>query len=95
MDFIDCDPGGAASATFTQSGTAVTGVLTADNPCGFTDVVFQGHLIGGILSGHVTGGRFVDGTASGTLTDTTLEITLTSRCPGILCIPGGYMHLHR
>lgn len=95
MDFIDCDPGGAASATFTQSGTAVTGNMTADNPCGFTDVLLRGTLVGGTLTGTVTGGGFINGTASGTLMGTTLEITLTSQCPGDLCIPGGYMHLRR
>ena len=95
-DFVDCDGDTPAVASFEQNGSAVVGILDAiENACGFGGVKFQGTLEGNSLVGTVTGGGFQKGTARGTLSGATLEITLESSCPGILCIPGGRMRLHR
>jgi len=96
-DYIDCDGGTPAQASFQQNGSVFVGTLNATgNSCGFAGVTLQGTLNGSALDGTVAGDRFTSGsTAKGTLSGTNLEISLTDVCPGALCIPGGQMHLHR
>jgi hypothetical protein len=97
VDPFDCDDTPTpARADFQQNGSVVTGSLNApENGCGFTGVAFQGTLQGSTLTGTITGNRFTGGTATGTLSEPTLQITVTNSCPGVLCIPGGQMQLHR
>ena len=96
VDFIDCDSNTPAQASFQQNGSAIVGTLNAtENGCGFTAVTFEGTLQGNVLEGTLRGGNFQSGRAYGTLSGTNLEIELGSSCPGIMCIPGGQMHLHR
>jgi hypothetical protein len=52
IDFVDCDSGVAATATFTQTGTGVEGVLGAEaRGCGAAGVSFEGTLEGDRLNG--------------------------------------------
>jgi len=67
---------GAATASFQQSGTSITGLLDAPYfACGFTNLSFQGTLVGSDLSGTGTG---IDGTGlvSGTLSGNSLVIQI-------------------
>jgi sugar lactone lactonase YvrE len=91
-DFVDCDSGTPAQASFTQDGEVVVGTLNAPNDCGFTNATFRGTLRGETLGGTVTGDRFTNAVAKGTLSSSSLEITITN---GFGLIPGGRMHLHR
>jgi hypothetical protein len=106
IDFFDCDLGVQASATFTQEGSTVDGVLNAEESgCGAIGVTFHGTLSEDqihrtILQGTVTGGtgvyRFSPGsTATGVLSGSTLDLALFENSPGALPIPGGHMRLHR
>jgi len=99
VDLIDCDPNVPAQATFTQQGSTVDGLLSAEaRGCG-TDVRFHGTLQADLLEGPLEGGspyQFLPGsTAHGILSGTTLELTLTNNSPSPYPIPGGTMHLHR
>ena len=100
--FYDCDSNVQAHATFTQHGSVVDGILSADERgCGFGGVTFHGTLDGDILSGTIRGGGphygFEEGsTAIGSLSGTMLTLTLANHnryhpSP----IPGGTMRLFR
>ncbi len=91
-DFVDCDSGTPAQASFTQDGEDFVGTLNAPNDCGFMGARFIGTLQGSTLSGKVGGDRFTNAVATGTLSGTNLEITIVN---GWGFIPGGQMHLHR
>ena len=105
VDFIDCDSGTAASATLTQTGSTVEGVLhMAREGCGVTEVGFHGTIesdrLQGALDHHGHGSfpyHFEPGsTADGLVTGTGLELTLHNGSPlAAGPIPGGTMHLHR
>lgn len=91
-DDIDCaGSDGSASATFEQDGMLVSGTLTAAprKPCGFSEVGFQGSLVGQFLVG--TGPDFL---ARGVLLSdgADLEIRILS---GYYEVPRGVIHLHR
>src|SRR4029450_3010325 len=80
---LDCAVGTAASATFTQSGSSVEGVLDmTEAGCGGTEVGFHGVMNGDHLQGNLNqggGGRYsfwAGSTADGPATETTLELTL-------------------
>jgi streptogramin lyase len=96
-DFIDCDGTIPGQASFQQNGEDVVGILNATGGCGFTSAAFQGKLQGDALVGAVTGDSFHYGAArvNGMLSGSNLEVTIEVACPGVLCIPGGAMHLHR
>ena len=100
--FYDCDSNVPARATFTQQGSVVDGILSADpRGCGFNDVTFHGTLDGDTLEGTISGGGphygFAEGsTAVGTLSGTKLTLALTNHnryhpSP----IPGGVIQLYR
>ncbi len=102
--FYDCASNVQATATFTQQGSVVGGLLYADpHECGFNNVTFQGTLDGTNLTGTIRGGGsrfgFAEGsTAHGFLSDTTLTLTLTNnRYHDPSPHPGGTgsMHLRR
>ena len=67
-DYVDCDTTVAlpAQAIFQQSGSNVTGTLTANGPCGL-GYAFAGTLSGNTLSGSISADGFGGGTAYGTL----------------------------
>jgi hypothetical protein len=100
-DYVDCFTSGTpASARFEQDGENVVGVLdTRASDCGFQSATFRGVLRNGALKGTVSGegGLSAYGPAdvTGTLSDSTLRIEIVVHCPGVLCIPGGRLVLHR
>jgi sugar lactone lactonase YvrE len=91
-DFVDCDSGTPAQASFTLDGESIVGTLNAPNDCGFMGARFIGTLQGNIVSGKVGGDRFINAVATGNLSGTNLEITIVN---GWGLIPGGQMHFHR
>lgn len=96
VHLADCDGNTLATAELQQTGTAVTGILTAThNECGFAQVRVEGTVQGTTLTGTVAGGRFRAGTLSGYYYGGTFQLTLKSECPASPCVPGGQMHLHR
>ncbi len=107
IDFVDCEGGTAASASFTQNGSTVEGVLhMTHSGCGADGAhlygTIYGTLEGPLLKGIVEGGSgfaFDPGsTVLGWVTEeTTLELTLSDNSPynGPLPIPGGTLYLHR
>ena len=106
IDFFDCELGVQASATFTQQGSTVEGVLNAEESgCAAIGVTFHGTLSEDqihrtILHGTITGGTGVyefspGSTATGVLSGTTLDLVLFENSPFPLPIPGGQMRLHR
>lgn len=102
FDWLDCNSGTVASATLTQEGTTIEGVLhMAREGCGAENVLFHGSLDGGQVHGTLeSGGGFshynfsAGSIAEGTITQTTLELTLREKPPSSQ-IPGGTMLLHR
>lgn len=99
-DFVDCDGPGAATATFEQNGTVITGSLDAPNLfCGPRHVHFAGALNGDLLTGTVTGSDYGNepyrnANAFGRLSisGTQLNLTISN---GLGLIPGGVLELHR
>ena len=102
FEWLECGSGIAASATFTQEGSTIEGVLhMARSGCGAENVLFRGSLDGERLQGTLEReGSYnqvnfsAGSTAAGTVTQTTLELTLREKPPSSR-IPGGTMHLHR
>jgi hypothetical protein len=76
-DGMDCDPTVplAASATFQQNGSTVTGSLLATGPCGL-GYDFDGKLEGTLLRGSLSRGAFT-GSASGTLAASGTSLVMT------------------
>ncbi len=98
---LECSQSWPAQATFTQSGSRVTGKLDApETHCGFTNVEFDGTLSGFTLDGVITGDKFQNATAHGTVALhsnveenwTTIQLTLTD---GSGYIPGGTLRFTR
>jgi hypothetical protein len=94
-----CRPG-PATATLTQQGATVTGVLTmAQDNCGASGVTLEATVAGSQVSGSIGSGdgssryRFGAGSvATGVLSGNTLHLVLHSQ-DGLA--PSGTMHLHR
>ena len=76
-DFIDCDANQvlAATATFQQNGSQVSGTLTANGPCGL-GYTFGGTLQGNTLAGGIAAPGFGGGTAQGTLSGGSLTMNV-------------------
>jgi hypothetical protein len=76
-DIVDCDANQVlvAQATFQQNGSQVTGMLTANGPCGL-GYTFGGTLQGTVLAGGIAAPGFGGGTAQGTLSGGNLTMNV-------------------
>ncbi len=86
----------SASATFSQSGSAITGTLTTNGGggCGGS-IAFQGTLSGNNLSGTTTTFGTYIGTASGTASNSMIHLVATNPSNGASVRPGGTFDLTR
>jgi hypothetical protein len=95
---FDCSASADASATFSQSGTSISGTVSRRGDCSF-DAVFQGTLSGNTLSGILTqtiSGVSYTGCTSGSASDSAIDLFIPDLRAGLTVVgTAGRMSLHR